>query len=602
MVTLVHCKVHFFPIFVVFLFSLSVAEILDVLESDEVEYVRDIFIEPPDVAEHTDEDSADEDGGGMMENLNGRQLHAPAIFSQSLVAEQEFSEDSSDDENITIEPQRKKQKVIYTWKKDDLPDLESPVFISSLRYDYKDFTCIDFFEIFFDDELFNFFIQKSTEYALFLNCPDPKIKIDEMKCFFAILIVSGYCNLPSKKSYWDSSNDMRNHLVYNAMRRDRFIQIMRFIHAADNNTLNKEDKMSKLRPLMNILKRKYLDHIPMEQHMNYDESMIEYFGRHGCKQCIRNKPIRFGYKCWCLNTSSGYLANFEIYQGCIPGSNLQNEKEFGKATAPMLSMIEELPECIKNQKLQFYFDNLFTGIPLLVHLKSKGYGGTGTLRQNRLPKECPIGKVEVMKKRARGSYEYATQGDVVVVRWMDNSVVTVASTDYKVNPVGNADRYSRVHKKKVKVPRPHLIGVYNQHMGGTDLMDAHINNYRIGIRGKKWWWPIFTWLIDATINNAWILMRKNGRQIPQLDFRRELAQTYLQKYQNPPKAGGRPSTGKSGGRTVSGVRFDGINHFPKSQEKRRRCAGDDCKTVGRVICVKCDVGLCLNCFEDYHKK
>lgn len=242
--------------------------------------------------------------------------------------------------------------------------------------------------------------------------------------------------------------------------------------------------------------------------MNYDESMIEYFGRHGCKQCIRNKPIRFGCKCWGLNTASGYLANFEIYQGLIPGANIENEKIFGKATAPMLAMIEELPDALKSQKLQFYFDNLFTSVHLLVHLKSVGYGGTGTLRKNRLPKECRLTTVETMKKKDRGSFDYRTQGDVVIVRWMDNSVVTVASTDYKVHPLGSAERYSRIKKQRIKVDRPHLIGYYNRNMGGTDLMDGHINKYRIGIRGKKWWWAIFTWLIDVSINNAWVLLRK----------------------------------------------------------------------------------------------
>ncbi|CAH2087629.1 unnamed protein product [Euphydryas editha] len=186
-----------------------------------------------------------------------------------------------------------------------------------------------------------------------------------------------------------------------------------------------------------------------------------------------------------------------------------------------------------------------------------GYGGTGTLRQNRLPKECPIAKVDTMKKRARGSYEFACQ-----------------------------------------VPRPNLIAIYNQYMGGTDLMDAHVNNYRIGIRGKKWWWPIFTWLIDVSLNNAWILTRKSGRNISQLDFRREIAQTYLKKYGSPPKNGGRPSSA----RVLTGMRYDGENHFPKSIVNKRRCADENCKTIGRMECTKCNVGLCIKCFQTYHTK
>ena len=52
-----------------------------------------------------------------------------------------------------------------------------------------------------------------------------------------------------------------------------------------------------------------------QENVSHDESMIEYFGKHGCKQAIRNKPIRFWYKVWCQNTVSGFLFAFDLYQG-----------------------------------------------------------------------------------------------------------------------------------------------------------------------------------------------------------------------------------------------------------------------------------------------
>ncbi|CAI6371246.1 unnamed protein product [Macrosiphum euphorbiae] len=39
------------------------------------------------------------------------------------------------------------------------------------------------------------------------------------------------------------------------------------------------------------------EHTPHQQFHSIDESMVPYFGRHGCKQFIRGKPIRFGFKC-----------------------------------------------------------------------------------------------------------------------------------------------------------------------------------------------------------------------------------------------------------------------------------------------------------------
>lgn len=72
--------------------------------------------------------------------------------------------------------------------------------------------------------------------------------------------------------------------------------------------------------------------------------------------------------------------------------------------------------------------------------------------------------------------------------------------------------------KTIQVQRPHCIGQYNMFIGGT---------YRISLRGKKWWWCLFTWLIDVTIQNEWILYEKTGGILSQLEFKRDIVQTYL---------------------------------------------------------------------------
>jgi len=80
------------------------------------------------------------------------------------------------------------------------------------------------------------------------------------------------------------------------------------------------------------------------QILNYDESMVKYFGKHSCKQFIRGKPITFGYKIWCFNTPDGYLVDFDFYQGISPKRNIGYENMFGKCVAPLTKMIEEFPK------------------------------------------------------------------------------------------------------------------------------------------------------------------------------------------------------------------------------------------------------------------
>lgn len=88
---------------------------------------------------------------------------------------------------------------------------------------------VDIFEIFLDDNIINFLVEETRRYAFVLSCPDPNITNEEIRCFMSILYLSGYNKLPSKKSFWDSMDDMKHLTVSNAMRRDRFMQICRFI-------------------------------------------------------------------------------------------------------------------------------------------------------------------------------------------------------------------------------------------------------------------------------------------------------------------------------------------------------------------------------------
>jgi len=133
---------------------------------------------------------------------------------------------------------------------------------------------------------------------------------------------------------------------------------------------------------MTLMKRNFQEHFRPIKQLDYDESMVPYYGRHRCKQFIRGKPIRFGYKVWCLNTFSGYLVNFEVYQGKNPNAKLQYEESFGKCASPLMQMIDDIALNTQQLPFNFYFDNLFTGIDLLKELKKRGYGATGTMREN----------------------------------------------------------------------------------------------------------------------------------------------------------------------------------------------------------------------------
>ncbi|CAH1997315.1 unnamed protein product [Acanthoscelides obtectus] len=205
--------------------------------------------------------------------------------------------------------------------------------------------------------------------------------------------------------YWEQSLDIRNEFVYNSMRRNRFDQILRFLHLESNESIDKNDKLFKLRPFINKIKDRCRKYFVPEEDLSFDESMVKYYGKHSCKQFLRGKPIRFDYKIWCLNTTMGYLVDFEIYQGKSVTPDSVIERNFGKAAAPLVKMLEGPPDNIKSFPFSFYFDNLFTSFSLLSYLRLKGYGGTGTMRDNRIPKGCPLLDKKHLQKKERGYIE-----------------------------------------------------------------------------------------------------------------------------------------------------------------------------------------------------
>ena len=58
--------------------ALTLCDIVDILGDEEGQAIDHIYIEPPEVTYLSDEDEAEEDTGGFIDDLPGNQLRAPA--------------------------------------------------------------------------------------------------------------------------------------------------------------------------------------------------------------------------------------------------------------------------------------------------------------------------------------------------------------------------------------------------------------------------------------------------------------------------------------------------------------------------------------------
>lgn len=177
----------------------------------------------------------------------------------------------------------------------------------------------EFFEMFFDDDIIQFLCECTNNYARQNNNHDFSVQNQTMKAFLAILLLSGYSELPQIRMYWESSPDVHNAAVADSMSRGRFESILKYFKVCDNGNLPENDRFGKVRNFTSMLNERWLNFFPGDTELSVDESMVPYFGRHGAKQHLHGKPIRFGYKIWCMCTRLGYAVQCEPYQGASTG-------------------------------------------------------------------------------------------------------------------------------------------------------------------------------------------------------------------------------------------------------------------------------------------
>ena len=437
-------------------------------------------------------------------------------------------------------------------------------------------------------------IQKeSVRYAHQKNAIDFKLSHEEVECFLGILLLSGYNSLPEVKHYWSTSEDLGNKAVMDAMSRNRFLEIKHFLHLNNNDNVNEsKDKLFKLRPYLILFAKNIMRFGVFTKVLSIDESMVPYFGRFGCKMFIRGKPVRFGYKIWCLCSSSGYLYSFDVYTG--------KKKESPKATSLGHKTVLDLLKVCPTSSHEVFFDNFFTDPDLLVRLRDLGFRATGTVRERRT-RSAPLTTNATMKKSCRGSFEFCfdRREEIFIVKWKDSNVVTVASNYEGHTPLGSVRRYSQQDKKHVQIDIPKCIQDYNQGMGGVDVLDKLASSYRPNIRGKKWWFNIFVHILNVAVTNAWLLHRlTENKPMSHLDFRRNVAMNLIASskriHSETYHALQVPST----------CRFQGWGHWPESLteevgvQKQLRCAS--CGMKAGFRCKLCSVTLHPKCFEKYH--
>lgn len=469
----------------------------------------------------------------------------------------------------------------------------------------------DYFVLFIRDILETLCFQ-SNLYAVQRN-KILNITENELLAFFGINFLMGYVELPSWKDYWSTSEDLGVQLVQRTMARNRFDIILRNLHIVDNSKINKDntDRLAKLRPFIECLNKNFNDFYHGTRELSVDESMILFKGRSTIKQYNPMKPIKRGYKLWCLADQRGYIKHFSVYQGRDEATETQFS-EYGLGERVVLSLTKK--EWHKNRII--YFDNYFTSIKLLERLKTEETLACGTVRAARrgTPKN-----LSEDKKMKRGDFDFRiTCTGVSFFKWLDKKPVFFASNFHgsENTTVPRKDNKGVVHD----INCPTIVRDYNKYMGGVDHADQLRSAYGLDRKSKKWWHRIFWGVLEIAFVNSYIVYCEVEEKITLLQYRRAVSCGLMNFKEEPHnkslkrKSPSTPSPSvsvKRRGKMESvpkDVRLGNLGvHFPIFGNYRGRCEMCSLKQIQSrpySKCSRCGVFLCCNdkknCFIEYH--
>jgi hypothetical protein len=328
------------------------------------------------------------------------------------------------------------------------------------------------------------------------------------------------------------------------MSKNRFKNLKRFFHVSPpiKVRLPRCQWVKKLQPLSDILREAFQRHILPATSVSIDEMMVRFTGRSVHTTVIKGKPIPEGYKILAL-CERGYTYSF-MYTSRVdsfsdlntPAQPFNGAPSLCKTSRAVLQMCLQLP--YQAHRFILYCDNYFSNIPLFSVLRQYGIAACGTVRPNSAgyPKE-----LKVDKRRANlswGMLAGSIVNNVLAFVWQDKNLVRFLTTAFP----GDFDDVEMAERRRPRTtPQNRTLvqtvwGVlarrwlalptasvrYNFHMGGVDIADQRRSYYSTQLRTVRNWLPLFFWLLDCTIINAYILCAEvfKGSKIPCLESHR----------------------------------------------------------------------------------
>lgn len=117
--------------------------------------------------------------------------------------------------------------------------------------------------------------------------------------FLGIVVYMGLHPRHDYFLYWSTDPLFSSEFIRSIpMSRNTFSAILTFLHVSDPDPLKTDpsDRLYKVRPLLECLNSNCRKYYQPHRHVSVDERMVKNKGRFTCKQYVKMKPVKWGFK------------------------------------------------------------------------------------------------------------------------------------------------------------------------------------------------------------------------------------------------------------------------------------------------------------------
>ena len=204
-----------------------------------------------------------------------------------------------------------------------------------------------FMEI-FNHEIVDYIVQETNRYACSVMGEAryekwETVKREDLHAYFGIMVMMGLVDLPCLQDYWKRDPLFYCPFIAERMARDRFLNIHKYLHFVDNDTLVRPgephyDRLCKVRPIFEMIEVRFVFTYQPHQECAINEAMVPYKRRSSLKQHMPKKMVRRGLKVWMRSDStSGFVSQYQVYVGKEVSSETGLERGWSK-TSPQPSI------------------------------------------------------------------------------------------------------------------------------------------------------------------------------------------------------------------------------------------------------------------------